>query len=176
VGPLGAAIGSVDDRHRIAHHCVGGTARAGRSSNSAMRRFLCGVILLGSVGCSSSHHTAPATPTTITSTIVHSRFKHDLPVGTITGRYYSDGGPPPPHPVIVPPSHPIIGTITVANVESHETYRPREDARGYFSLVVPVGTYGVTAEPRGGLAPTMTDTVTVMQGKTVDADLGIHFP
>ena len=95
--------------------------------------------------------------------------------GTITGRYYSDGGPPPPPPR-KPQSHPIAGTITVTNAESHKTYTPRQDSRGYFTLVVPVGTYGVMAESHGGVAPAMTDAVTVTADKTVNADLGIHVP
>jgi hypothetical protein len=64
----------------------------------------------------------------------------------------------------------------VTNTESHETYTPRQDSRGYFTLTVPAGTYGVMAESRDGVAPAMTETVTVTPDQTVNADLGIHFP
>jgi len=97
------------------------------------------------------------------------------PSGRITGRYYIDGGPPPP-PGRPPSSWPIAGTITVANAGSHKTYQPRQDSGGNFALVVPVGTYGVTAESHSGNFPAMTDTVTVTANKTVNADLGIHAP
>ena len=84
------------------------------------------------------------------------------------------GGPPPPG--TVPPAHPIVGTITVTNFKTNETYRPHEDARGYFTVVVPVGTYSVMAESRGGVAAAMTGTVTVTPNRTVNAYLGIHMP
>jgi hypothetical protein len=88
--------------------------------------------------------------------------------GTITGRYYADGGPPPPGP-----AQPIIGTIAVTNDVSRQTYRPREDSRGHFKVDVPAGTYKVVARSRDIAGP-MTKTVTVIAGQTVDADLGIH--
>ena len=89
--------------------------------------------------------------------------------GTITGRYYADGGPPP----LGYTSRPIPGTITVTNVRSHQTYRPRENSGGYFTLNVPVGTYEVAARSRN-IAGAMTKIVTVPTGQAVDADLGIH--
>ena len=90
--------------------------------------------------------------------------------GTITGRYYGDGGPPPPEP-----PHPIIGTITVTNMDTLAVYRPREDSRGYFTITVPRGTYEVVARSRDIAGPIIR-TVTVAAGNTVDADLGIHAP
>jgi hypothetical protein len=142
-----------------------------------MRLFLCGLVLVAFVGCSSSHRpSSAARPTAIASTAatLHARLNHGLRYGTITGCYYSDGGPPPLG--TVPRAHPIIGIISVTNAESRETYQPREDARGCFTVVAPVGTYDVMAESRGGVAAAMTDTVTVTEGKTVNADLGIHVP
>jgi hypothetical protein len=90
--------------------------------------------------------------------------------GTITGRYYADGGPPP---LGYQPPRPITGTITVTNARSHQIYRPRQDSGGYFTLVVPVGTYEVAARS-DNITGAMTKILTVTAGKTVDADLGIH--
>jgi hypothetical protein len=146
-----------------------------------MRLIPCGLIALAAVGCSTSHHasSAASATTTATTTFRPRPLCHGptgtCPPGRITGRYYSDGGPPPP-PGTGVTAHPIIGTITVTNTESHERYTPRQDSSGYFTLTVPAGTYGVTAESHGGVAPAMTDTVTVTPDKTVNADLGIHFP
>jgi hypothetical protein len=147
-----------------------------------MRLILCALIALAD-GCSTSHHASSAASTTTiasaTTTFRPQPLCHGptgtCPTGTITGRYYSDGGPLPASGV-VPPAHPIIGTITVTNTDSHEAYTPRQNSGGYFTLTVPVGTYGVMAESRGGVAPAMTDTVTVTPQKTANADLGIHVP
>ena len=46
---------------------------------------------------------------------------------------------------------------------------------GSFTVVVPVGTHGVTAESRGEAAA-MTATVAVTAARTVNADLGMHTP
>jgi len=147
-----------------------------------MRFLLASLIVVASVGCSTSSHGSSATTTravaSTTTTIFMCRGCNlPRPYGTITGRYYTDGGPPPP-PGATPTqsAHPIIGTITVTNAESHKMYRPRQDSHGYFTLIVPIGTYSVMAESRGGAAAAMTDTVTVTAGKTANADLGIHMP
>jgi hypothetical protein len=149
-----------------------------------MRLIPCVLIALAAVGCSTSHHASSTTSsTTIPSatTTVHPQRLCEGPTatceyGTITGRYYEDGGALRPPPATVPPPRPIIGAITVTNTESHETYRPRQDALGYFIVEVPAGTYGVMAEsPRGDFAA-MTDTVTVTGNQTVNADLGINVP
>jgi hypothetical protein len=68
--------------------------------------------------------------------------------GTITGRYYADGGPYPPQP-----PHAIAGTITATSAGPRKTYPAREDADGRFTLAVPVGTYTVVARsPSFGLS------------------------
>ncbi len=90
--------------------------------------------------------------------------------GTITGRYYADGGPPP---LGYQPARPIAGTVSVTNAESHKTFRPRQDSGGYFTVVVPVGTYAVAARSPT-FADAITKIVTVTADETVDADLGIH--
>jgi hypothetical protein len=120
--------------------------------------------------CSASHHssrpTQPGPPVTAQTSTAPTQY------GTITGRYYADGGPPP---LGYQPARPIHGTITVSSAQSHRTYHPRENAGGYFTLVVPVGTYEVTGST--GSAPNAMDahvTVTVRTGEKVDADLGIH--
>ena len=125
------------------------------------------VVLLGA--CSASHHASARSPAQSLNPTT-STAAAPIAYGTIAGRYYSDGGPPPPSGPT-----PIAGTITVSNAESHKTYRPRQDSRGYFTLVVPVGTYGVMAKS-SSVAEAMTTTVTVTPGKTVNADLGIHMP
>ena len=136
-----------------------------------MQLFLFGLILLACVGCSDSHRTSsPAPKTTIASTTTTFnplRFDHGLRYGAITGRYYAEGGPPPPEP-----PRPIMGTITVTNVATHEVFRPREDSGGYFRQSVPPGTYEVAARSRD-IAEPMTRTVTVPSGETVSADLVI---
>jgi hypothetical protein len=128
------------------------------------------VVLLGA--CSASHRASARRPAQNLNAGT-STASAPTAYGTITGRYYSDGGPPPLSGP--PPVTPIAGDITVSNAESHTTYHPRQDSRGYFKVVVPVGTYGVMAES-SGVAEAMTTTVTVTPGKTVDADLGIHTP
>jgi hypothetical protein len=149
-----------------------------------MRLVVCALIALAAVGCRTSHHaSSAASSTTIVSatTTSHPQRLCEGPTatceyGTITGRYYEDGGALPPPPATVPPPRPIIGTIIVTNTESHETYWPRQDARGYFIVEVPAGTYNVTADSRRGDFAAMTDTVTVTGNQTVNADLGIHVP
>jgi hypothetical protein len=92
--------------------------------------------------------------------------------GTITGRYYADGGPPPLGSL---PPHGLAGKITATNVQSRRAFHPREDARGYFTVVVPVGTYEVVASPSDDVGPMTTRvTVTVSTGNLVHADPGIH--
>jgi hypothetical protein len=91
------------------------------------------------------------------------------PYGTITGRYYADGGPPP----LGYTARPILGTITVTDVRSQRTYWPAENSGGYFTLIVPAGTYEVAARSHN-IAGAITKIVTVTTGQAVDADLGIH--
>lgn len=118
--------------------------------------------------CSASHQSArstqPRRPVTGQASIAPTRD------GTITGRYYADGGP---IPLGYQPARPIVGTITVTNAQSHQVYRARQDSGGYFTVVVPVGTYEVVARS-GNIAGAMTKIVTVRADKTADADLGIH--
>jgi hypothetical protein len=88
--------------------------------------------------------------------------------GTINGRYYADGGPPPPQP-----AHGIVGTITATDRKTRKTFPARSDARGDFTVAVPVGSYEVVARAPGISFP-MTKSVTVTAGRTVDVDLAIH--
>ena len=92
--------------------------------------------------------------------------------GTITGRYYADGGP---LPLGVEPPRGLAGKITMTNLRSHEVFHPRENPRGYFSMVVPVGRYEVVASPGDAVGPMTTRVrVTVIRGKPAQGDLGIH--
>ena len=130
--------------------------------------FATTVLGLCLTACSASHHSARSTqprPPVAGQTSTSPRG-----YGTIAGRYYADGGPPP---LGYQPPRPIIGTVTVTDVRSHQIYRPRQNAGGYFTLAVPAGTYEVSAWS-GNITGAMTKTVTVTAGKTVDADLGIH--
>jgi hypothetical protein len=135
-----------------------------------MRLILCALIAVAAVGCSTTHHASSAAPPTTSGSTTTSLYEcHGCrPIGTITGRYYADGGPFPPEP-----PHAIPGTITVTNVATREFWLPGEDARGYFSLAVPPGTYEVVGRSRDIASPTKR-TATVAAGKTVNADLGIH--
>ena len=161
----------------IGHYALVGTASARRSSNAAMRLFLLGIIVLVVVGCSASDHaSSAATSTTVASTTTTFDMCRGCnlprPEGTITGRYYADGGPPP---LGYLPPRGLSGKITVTNVQSLTTFHPREDARGYFTVVVPIGIYDVVGSPDDAVGPmTARARVTVTTGKPVHADLGIH--
>jgi hypothetical protein len=89
--------------------------------------------------------------------------------GTITGRYYAEGGPQG----VANGPHPIAGTITVTNTLTNTVYHATENRGGYFRLTVPVGSYQLVAR-----APTiafpLTKNAAVTPTAIVNVDLGIH--
>jgi hypothetical protein len=140
-----------------------GCLRVARRCAVAMTLLLALLAGCSSGGSKAARRNARAAPP---STIARAAL-----TGMITGRFYAAGGP---DGVNLDP-HPIIGTITVTNTETHVVYHANENGGGYFRVAVPVGSYQVVARAPT-IAGSMSKNLAVTSATVVNADLGILRP